>query len=85
MPVPDPVPAEYIRHLCEKVGGQLAASRLLHVHGRTVRKWVAGDRGCPWASAELLRRFAIKLKPTNKTGWNKPVVGQSKLNEEIKP
>jgi len=61
MPVPDPVPAEYIRHLCEKVGGQLAASRLLHVHGRTVRKWVAGDRGCPWASAELLRRIAIKL------------------------
>lgn len=58
MSAPDPVPAVYIRDLCEQVGGQLAASRLLHVDGRTVRKWVLGERSCPWASAELLRRMA---------------------------
>jgi DNA-binding transcriptional regulator YdaS (Cro superfamily) len=58
---PDPVPADYVRHLCNRVGGQLAAARLLHVDGRTVRKWVAGDRTCPWASAELLRILACNL------------------------
>jgi len=42
------------------VGGQLSAARLLHVDGRTVRRWVAGDRTCHWMAAELLRLIALK-------------------------
>jgi DNA-binding transcriptional regulator YdaS (Cro superfamily) len=48
--------------LCEQVGGQRAAARLLHVDERTVRRWVAGDRECPWCAAELLRRLATEQK-----------------------
>ena len=54
---PDPVGPDCIRKLCIGVGGQMAASRLLHVDGRTVRRWVSGKTGCPWMAAELLRRI----------------------------
>lgn len=60
MSAPDPVPPSYIRGLCKQVGGQLSAARLLHVDGRTVRRWVAGDRTCHWMAAELLRLIALK-------------------------
>lgn len=56
-PAPDPVPPAYVRDLCERIGGQREAARALHVDERTVRRWVAGDRACPWAAAELLRRM----------------------------
>lgn len=56
---PDPVPPAYIRAMADRVGGQRAAARLLHVDERTLRRWVAGDRSCPWAVAELLRRMAL--------------------------
>jgi len=55
---PDPVPADYVRNLCDQVGGQTVAAKMLHVSPRTVRHWVMGDRACPWSAAELLRTLA---------------------------
>ena len=55
-----PPTAEEIRALCDAVGGQSAAARLLHVTSRAVRLWVAGDRRAPWMAAELLRRIAAE-------------------------
>jgi DNA-binding transcriptional regulator YiaG len=64
------------RALCQKLAqvrgtypysqGQQEAARALHVHPRTVRKWVAGDSSAPWAYAELLKRIIDDEQKTNK-------------------
>jgi DNA-binding transcriptional regulator YdaS (Cro superfamily) len=59
---PTTVTITHLLALCEQVGGQRAAARLLRVDERTVRRWVAGDRECPWCAAELLRRLATEMK-----------------------
>lgn len=48
-------PAELIGSL-ELLGlSQLAAARLFHVDGRTVRRWIAGEQAVPHAVAIALR------------------------------
>jgi hypothetical protein len=42
---------------CRPGLGQSAAARALHVDGRTMRRWIAGESPMPWAAAELLRRM----------------------------
>jgi uncharacterized protein with PIN domain len=59
---PNPVTVPYLLALCEQVGGQRAASRLLRVNERTLRRWVSGDSECPWCAAELLRRLAKEIE-----------------------
>ena len=59
---PDPVPPEYVRQLCVKVGGQCQAARLLRIDSRTVRRWIAGETSCHWHVAELLRRLTVETE-----------------------
>lgn len=59
---PNPVTIPYLLALCEQVGGQRAAARLLRVNERTLRRWVSGDSECPWCAAELLRRLAKEIE-----------------------
>ena len=55
---PDPVTPAYLRSLIEGAGiSQGQAARMLRVDPRTLRRWLAGDRACPWMAAELLRRM----------------------------
>jgi hypothetical protein len=55
---PDPVPPVWLRALLDKHAcTQADAAALLRVDPRTVRMWLAGDRTCSWAAAELLRRL----------------------------
>jgi DNA-binding transcriptional regulator YiaG len=42
---------------------QVAAAKLLRVDGRTVRKWVSGDRSAP-ASAAILLKLIVAGKIT---------------------
>lgn len=60
---PDPVPADWIRALCERAGGQRAAARLVRVDERNVRRWCSGDAGCPWAAAECLAAYVVGRRP----------------------
>lgn len=59
---PHPVTITYLLALCEQVGGQRAAARLIRVSDRTLRRWIAGDFACPWCAAELLRRMAQEIE-----------------------
>ena len=64
MTAPNPPPPAYVRSLCDQVGGQRAAARLIRVDERTMRRWCAvsapSSAPCPWAAAELLRRMAAE-------------------------
>ncbi len=51
-----------LRKLCVLLGGQTLAAELLHVNPRTVRRWCAGDRRCPWYAARLLEEIHAEPK-----------------------
>ena len=55
---PDPVTPGYVLQLIDMAGiSQQEAARQLRVDPRTMRRWLAGERSCSWANAELLRRL----------------------------
>jgi len=50
-----PTPAAQLAALLEGSGcSQMEAGRLLHVDGRTIRRWLASEREAPWMALELL-------------------------------
>lgn len=58
-PCPHPCPKGLIRALCDLVGGQRAAWRLLRLRSdRTVRSWCIGETEPSHSAAELLRLYA---------------------------
>ena len=64
MTAPDPVTPAYLRSLIEGAGiSQGQAAQMLRVDPRTLRRWLAGDRACPWMAAELLRRMVNEPGP----------------------
>jgi hypothetical protein len=63
-PAPHPAPVGLVRELCELVGGQRAAWRLLKIKSeRTVRGWCMGETTASHAAVEILRLAAGNRYP----------------------
>lgn len=54
-PTPDPVPIDYFRSLCQKIGSEREVADLLHVNRSTVCRWRTGQREIPWVVADYLQ------------------------------
>lgn len=62
-PCPHPPPLALLRALCDLVGGQRPAARILKMDERGLRRWLVGEKPPSHAALELLRLAAGRRWP----------------------